>query len=91
MAAPSLPEPIVIARTWKSARDRKQSIVLTLKEYEGHAFLDLRIYDTNAEGQSVPTKKGLTVGMARLEEFAASVSKAVERAREIGLVRDGGR
>lgn len=79
-------EPIEIAKFWKSARDRKRSIVLTLKEYEGHTFLDCRMFDTNSDGQSVPTNKGITVGMARLEQFAEAVQKALGRARALGLV-----
>jgi hypothetical protein len=84
----SLPEPIEIAKYWKSARNRRQTTVLTIKHYEGHTFLDCRLFDTNGEGQSVPTTKGLTVSMARLLEFEAAVSKAVRKARELGLISD---
>lgn len=79
-------EPIEIAKFWKSARDRRRSIVLTIKEYEGHTFLDCRMFDTNTDGKSVPTGKGITVGMARLEQFAGAVQKALDRARSLGLV-----
>jgi hypothetical protein len=83
-----LNESIEIAKFWKSARNRKQSIVVALKQYEGHQFLDCRVFDTNGEGQSVPTAKGVTVGMARLPEFVAAVTKAHARARELGLIID---
>jgi hypothetical protein len=79
-------EPIEVGKFWKSSRNRRQSIVLTLKSYEGHEFLDCRLFDTNAEGQSVPTGKGVTVGIGRIEEFAAAVNKAVDRARDLGLL-----
>ena len=81
-------EPIEIAKFWKSARNRKQSIVLAIKHYEGHTFLDCRLFDTNAEGQSVPTAKGVTIGMARLSEFSAAVTKAMAKAKELGLLAD---
>jgi hypothetical protein len=83
-------DPIPIAKFWKSPRDRKQSVVLAIKHYEGHTFLDCRLFGTNAEGQSVPTAKGLTIGMARLLEFSAAVTKAVERAKGLGLLDDDG-
>jgi hypothetical protein len=87
-AQPTLPGPIEIAKYWKSARNRKQTTVIAIKQYEGHTFLDCRLFDTNGEGQSVPTARGLTVGMARLLEFEAAVSKAVRKARELGLIVD---
>jgi len=83
---PTVDEPIEIAKFWKSARNRKQSIVIAIKQYEGHMFLDCRLYGTNKEGRSVPTPKGLTVGMSCLPDFAAAVAKALDRAREIGLL-----
>ena len=81
-----LAEPILVARFWKSARNRRQTIVIALKRYEGHTFLDCRVFDTNAEGQAVPSTKGVTVGMARLPEFAAGVAKALEKAKALGLI-----
>jgi hypothetical protein len=86
MTHPTLSEPIEIAKYWKSPRDRRRTTVLAIKHYEGHTFLDCRLFDTNSEGQSVPTAKGLTVSMARLLEFEAAVSKAVRKARELGLL-----
>ncbi|MBR0936697.1 PC4/YdbC family ssDNA-binding protein [Bradyrhizobium jicamae] len=79
-------EPIEIGKLWKSARNRRQTIVISLKQYEGHEFLDCRLFDTNSEGQSVPTGKGVTVGLSRIKEFAAAVNKAVQRARDLGLI-----
>ena len=87
---PTLDAPIPIAKFWKSARNRKQSIVLAIKQFEGHTFLDCRLFDTNQDGQAVPTAKGVTVGMARLQEFAAAVAKALATARELALIDDDG-
>jgi hypothetical protein len=86
----TLADPIPIAKLWKSPRDRRQTIVLAIKQYEGHTFLDCRLHDTNQDGQTVPTKKGLTVGMPKLQEFAAAVAKALATARELGLIDDEG-
>jgi hypothetical protein len=85
-ARPTLTEPVEIAKFWKSARDRKNSIVIAIKQYEGHVFLDCRLFGTNSEGQTVPTAKGVTIGLARLSEFVAAVQNAQARAIELGLV-----
>lgn len=86
---PHLEEPIEIAKFWKSARDRSQSIVLTLKEFEGHIFLDCRVFGTDKLGKSIPTPKGITIGRLRLPDFFLAVNKAERKARELGLI-DGG-
>lgn len=83
---PTLDEPVIISKFWKSGRDRKNSIVISIKQYEGHVFLDCRLFGTNSEGQSVPTAKGVTIGMARLSEFAGAVQKAHAKAIELGLL-----
>ncbi|KJC59907.1 hypothetical protein UP10_14525 [Bradyrhizobium sp. LTSPM299] len=86
---PTLAEPVTIGKMWKSPRDRKRTIVFAIKQYEGHTFLDCRLFDTNTEGQSVPTTKGVTIGMAQLTEFAANVGKSIAKARELGLIKPG--
>jgi Transcriptional Coactivator p15 (PC4) len=85
----TLPEPVEICKLWKSARNRKQTIVISLRCYEGHTFLDCRTFDTNEAGQSVPTTKGVTVGMAKLPEFVAGITQALAKARELDLIEDG--
>jgi Transcriptional Coactivator p15 (PC4) len=82
-------EPIEIAKFWKSGRDRKNSIVIAIKSYEGHTFLDCRLFGTNAEGQTVPTAKGVTIGMLRLSEFLRAIQKAHAEAVKRGLLDDG--
>ena len=83
---PTVDEPIEIAKFWKSARNRKQSIVLAIRHFEGHTFLDCRLFSTNANGQSVPTPRGLTIGMAVLLKFQAGINKAVAEAKELDLI-----
>jgi hypothetical protein len=78
--------PVDIFKMWKSPRNRKQTLVGAIKQYEGHTFLDCRLFDTNADGQAVPTTKGVTVGIAQLPQFVAGVNLALARARELGLL-----
>jgi Transcriptional Coactivator p15 (PC4) len=86
----TLDEPVEIAKFWKSGRDRKNSIVVSIKQYEGHIFLDCRLFGTNAEGQTVPTAKGVTIGMLRLSEFLRAIQKAHAKSKELGLLADDG-
>jgi hypothetical protein len=83
---PQITEPIPIAKMWKSPRNRRQAIHFTLQQYEGHPYLDVRVYTLNGAGQAVPTKAGVTVNPAGLEEFSEAIAKAVVKAREIGLL-----
>jgi hypothetical protein len=78
--------PVEIFKMWKSARNRRQTLVGAFKQYEGNTFLDCRLFDTNADGQAVPTIKGVTVGLPQLQQFVAGVNKALARAREMGLL-----
>jgi Transcriptional Coactivator p15 (PC4) len=87
---PALEAPVEISRRWKSSRDRKNSLVLAFKTYEGHTFLDCRIFGTNAEGQTVPTAKGITIGTPLLSQFVRDVQKAHAKAIELGLIDDDG-
>lgn len=77
---------ILIAKFWKSARNRRDSINVTLKSYEGFAFLDCRLHTTSETGHSVPTHKGCTVGMRQLTEFRDAIDKAHAHAVELGLI-----
>jgi hypothetical protein len=87
---PTIDEPIEIAKLWKSPRNKRHTIHLAIKEYEGHAYLDIRTYTLNAKGQAVPTKAGVTVTPSRLEEFSTAVARALAKATELGLLNDGG-
>jgi Transcriptional Coactivator p15 (PC4) len=84
-----LTEPIVVAEFW--ANRRGESIRIQLREFEGVALVDVRKHYTGAEGKLLPTKKGLSLVIRRLPDLAAAITKALEKARELGLIRDEGR
>jgi hypothetical protein len=77
-------EPIEIHKMW---RDRNgNALVFSLKCYQGRPFFDLRTFYTNHDGISKPTSKGITASPRKLPEIAKALEKAVERARELGLL-----
>jgi hypothetical protein len=84
---PQLAEPIEVAKIWKSPRNKRHTIHFVYREYEGHPYLDIRVFTLNEKGEAVPTKAGVTVTPVRLEEFSAAVVKAVAKGRELGLIR----
>jgi hypothetical protein len=82
--AASLSEPVLIARFW--ANRRGEAIFVQLRPFEGCALVDVRKHFTAADGTMQPTKKGLSIVVARLPELAAALSKAAAKAVELGLL-----
>jgi hypothetical protein len=82
---PTLDEPVVISKFWKNRRH--DAVIVSLSTYEGHNLVDLRTHAMK-EGRLVPTPKGLAMVVRRLPELAAAVTKALAKARELGLLDD---
>jgi hypothetical protein len=87
---PPLAEPIEIAKFWKSPRERKIAIVVSLRHHEGHNLVDVREYFTDQAGCMKPSTRGLAMVVRRLPEFSKALRKALERARELDLLPDDG-
>lgn len=85
--AGSLAEPIVVAEFW--ANRRGEFVRVQLREYEGHALVDVRKHFTNADGKLQPTAKGISLAVLRLPELAKAIAEAERQAIELGLI--GGR
>ena len=55
-------------------RNNQESVCLTLREYKGRKYLDLRIYFLPVDGtELVPTKKGLTLEVGLLGELEKGI------------------
>lgn len=89
MSAPAkaspLAEPVTILKMWKSRR-RNEAVHITLSEFEGRPIVSVRIYCTGADGCDRPTQKGVSVSVRKLPELAAGLAKALDRARDLGLL-----
>ena len=81
--------PIEIAKFWKNRR-RAESVHVSLSEYEGHCLINVRVYATGADGIDRPTPKGVAMAVRKLPELAEAIDKAHLKARELGLLDDGG-
>lgn len=79
-------EPVVVAEWWKNRRG--EAIRVRLSTYEGHDLVDVRSWFTGDDGKLKPGK-GFAASIKHLPRLAAEIHKAVEKARELGLL-DGG-
>jgi len=82
----TLPEPIVISKFWKSARNRSQHVRVELSEHEGHPLINVRVWQTGSDGIDRPTTKGIAMGIRKLPELASAIAKAEAKAIELGLL-----
>ena len=76
----------LVARIAKNAREE---IRVALRHYKGHSFIDLRVHARGADGEMVPTAKGLTVKPEALPQLRQALVEADGIARAAGLVGDG--
>jgi hypothetical protein len=67
------------------AQRRDEAIVLRFTTYNGHHLIDLRTWFTDADGKLKPSK-GFSANVKDLSKLAAALAKALERARELGVV-----
>ena len=66
------------------AIDRSQFI--NCRQPHGKSFVDVRLFETDAAGCSVPTVKGLSVGFKQFPELIRALEKARVKADELGLI-----
>jgi len=84
---PTLPEPVIVDRFFKNRR-RQDVIVTTLSTYQDKNIIDVRQYFTNEKGQLRPTSKGVAIGIGRLVDLHAALTRAMKKAIELRLIDD---
>ena len=76
-------EPKLIATVPRSATEQMQ---ISINEYKGKAYLDMRIHYTTDDGQTwLPTKKGVTFSPDQLD----LLTEAIEEARQEFMATEG--
>jgi hypothetical protein len=81
----TLLEPIEVAKFWKGRR-RDKAIIVSLSTYEQTDIINVREHFVGADGIMLPTTKGVAMSVNRLPELSAALCKALEKARELGLI-----
>jgi hypothetical protein len=90
-ARATLPEPVSIAKFWKS-RDHAEHVRVDLSEFKGQVIVNVRLWQTGTDGVDSPTTKGIAMSVRKLPELASALAKAETTAIELGLLQgaDGG-
>jgi hypothetical protein len=81
-------QPIMVGRFFKNRRG--DIVAVQIKSFEGVVFCDIRQFFQNDAGQSCPTKKGVALTLRKLPELVELLEKTLAKARELGLIREGG-
>lgn len=76
----------ILCGSWAKGRD---TVRVQLAEYRGKALLDCRIWYSTPEGELRPSPKGITLTVDALPELASAITKAIARAKSMGLILDG--
>ena len=62
----------VVGTVEKNALERIQ---IAVKDYQGHVYVDLRLWFLGDDEQWHPTKKGITVGPSQWDDFLAALGQ----------------
>ncbi|OPY02227.1 MAG: Transcriptional Coactivator p15 (PC4) [Syntrophorhabdus sp. PtaB.Bin047] len=64
---------MIIGEIQKTGTDR---IIVTVKEFKGKTYIDVRNFFENDEGEMVPTKKGVSLTPENLDELIRLLGEA---------------
>jgi hypothetical protein len=78
-----IPEEIIVSRFWKNRSH--DAVQVSLKSFEGMNLCDVRVFAMR-DGILVPTTKGISVVIPRLQDLAKAINKALAKAKDLGLL-----
>ena len=71
---------------YKFQRNPEEEIRISLREWKGRYYIDLRLwFEPRSGGEYLPTKKGLTVALDHASELKKGFEIAEKLAQEIAL------
>ena len=82
---PTLTEPVEIGKWWKNRR-RIVAVAVTLTPYQGNDLVDIREHFTDREGRMRPSRRGVCLTVKQLPLLHLTVTKALAKARALGLL-----
>ena len=56
-------------------KNSSEVVRISLSEFKGHSYVDIRIFYEDDEGEWRPTKKGVTVSVDLVDELLEAVKK----------------
>tara|TARA_B100000214_G_C23630412_1_gene473731 strand:- start:346 stop:567 length:222 start_codon:yes stop_codon:yes gene_type:complete len=63
-------------------KNRNESIVVSQTEYKGFDLVDIRTFFMDASDELMPTKKGITVRLEKVDELIAALTKISQKEKE---------
>jgi hypothetical protein len=84
MTRATLLEPVMVSKF--GANRKGDAVFVQIKEFEGHVLIDVRKHFKDDDGRLLPTKKGLSLAIARISDLAKAINQAERKARELGLI-----
>lgn len=66
-------------------RNAEDTLRVSLSNYKGRTYVDIRLFYQDANGELAPTKKGVTVTPELWDEFRAGIAAAEEALKEKNL------
>lgn len=67
------------------SKNGREQVRVSVEEYLGHRYVDVRQYLVTADGP-LATRKGVTVPLAKLDDFAAAVADVAREAKADGAM-----
>lgn len=62
-------------------KNARETIRVQIAQFRGTAFLDVRTWATDGDGEPKPTPKGVTIPLASIPAFAEAVAHVAREAR----------
>ena len=69
-------------------KNAQEMVRISISEYRGKTYGDIRVYYQDDEGEWRPTKKGVTLAPDRIPELRTGVGALEATLRENGLLED---
>ena len=63
-----------------------EEVRVSLSEFKGKQYIDLRVYFENDEGEWKPTKKGVALHVGQFNKLMDALKEAEDALRENGLL-----
>jgi hypothetical protein len=64
------------------SKNSTEKIRVTISEYKGYTFLDVRVYYEDDQGEWKPTKKGITVSNENVEPLIKLLTEGKKKLKQ---------
>jgi hypothetical protein len=72
---------------YRFKRTASDDLVVSLRNYKGADYFDIRVFFTGLDGKSHASKKGVTLSIAHINELAKGIDLTLKELEKIGGVK----